>query len=556
MSFEGKLKLAGLCTAFMAYPELVSFSEEKERTTLSACSPEMILGHAWYGRAQDIWSCGLLLAQLSRCKNFKKLGIRPLCDFALTTDSDELRHLLAVFQRLGFPSESHVLTMLPKWSEWSLDLRRMQSRIKYRPRFRISFAQSLKSHGRSQRHCCLKRALSSAESAPGWNDAEPLVGEEGVDLLHALTDLDMSKRPSATAALTHRYFELGKAEVQMEAESDAENMKLGRPNSQDGSSSSTWDSLCSDAFPYHLAEDLARERQRQIYRLTVIRGVSASLVRGGAFFPELCQQIVAFLFRRRHPLSDCMFPYARNVHKPMRSILNNWLVEVAWKYKIAEPALFFSVEIADAYLLKDPDLPRSRYQLLGVVALMVATKIVSADAPEPADMSYVTDNAYTVEEVKSFEQQLFPTAVEIWTGWGPFHFLAHYVAELGLSAKHFHAAAMCLERTLVSYELSRHSPSLLAAAACLCAAQLLKESGGEELSTDCKGHKLSHLCGRDIQRLQAVAEEVRSSFAIPDLKTAADREEKLASVRRKYSDAKYSEVSKLVKHLLPLQSKP
>lgn len=195
-------------------------------------------------------------------------------------------------------------------------------------------------------------------------------------------------------------------------------------------------------------------------------------------------------------------------------ILNDWLIEVAPRWRINEPALFVGAEIMGAYFEQNPSLPRKRLQLLGMVALTVASKIIQEHSPEVEDMVYMTNYAYTEDEVRSFEQELLPFASKAWTGWGPVHFLAHYVEELRLSQRDFTGALMCLECSVLVYKLRRHAPSLLAAAACLCARLLFmcSDLGMDSITSleACSGpsQQLSSLCGRASKKINEVAAEI------------------------------------------------
>merc|ERR1719265_519097 len=86
----------------------------------------------------------------------------------------------------------------------------------------------------------------------------------------------------------------------------------------------------------------------------------------------------------------------------MRSILVDWLVEVQMKYKLRKETLYLCVNLVDRYLSIRP-VARRRLQLVGVGGMLIATKFEEIYPPETKDFVYITDNAYTKEEVLHIE---------------------------------------------------------------------------------------------------------------------------------------------------------
>lgn len=53
--------------------------------------------------------------------------------------------------------------------------------------------------------------------------------------------------------------------------------------------------------------------------------------------------------------------------------------------------------------------PRNRLQLVGVTSMLVASKYEEMYAPEVADFVYITDNAYTKQEIRNMENLILKT---------------------------------------------------------------------------------------------------------------------------------------------------
>merc|ERR1712139_664038 len=86
----------------------------------------------------------------------------------------------------------------------------------------------------------------------------------------------------------------------------------------------------------------------------------------------------------------------------MRMILIDWLIEVHMKYKLAPQGLHLQINLIDRYLSKH-QVNRKKLQLVGVTAAFIASKVEEKSAPEVAEWVYVTDKAYTKDELLCLE---------------------------------------------------------------------------------------------------------------------------------------------------------
>jgi len=77
----------------------------------------------------------------------------------------------------------------------------------------------------------------------------------------------------------------------------------------------------------------------------------------------------------------------------MRGILMDWLVQVHLKFKLLPETLFITVNLIDRYCEKRI-VARSEYQLLGVTAMLIASKYEEIFPPEVRDFIHITDDTY------------------------------------------------------------------------------------------------------------------------------------------------------------------
>lgn len=78
----------------------------------------------------------------------------------------------------------------------------------------------------------------------------------------------------------------------------------------------------------------------------------------------------------------------------MRGLLLAWLVEVHLKFKLLPETLFITVNLIDRFTER-VNVKRNEYQLVGVTAMLIASKYEEIHPPVVSDFEYITDNSYT-----------------------------------------------------------------------------------------------------------------------------------------------------------------
>merc|ERR1719440_794778 len=219
-----------------------------------------------------------------------------------------------------------------------------------------------------------------------------------------------------------------------------------------------------------------------------------------------------------------------DINAKMRAILIDWLVEVHMKYKLKTETLFLAVNLIDRFLEKKP-ITRKKLQLVGVTGMLIAAKFEEIYPPEVRDFVYITDKAYTKEEILSMEVLMLtvlgfsincPTVA---------HFFERYQRVNGCSELHRHLLQYVLELTLPDFKMLRYSPSHLAAAATLLSNKLLKHQPAWPQA-------MIRQTQQTEQMVKACAKEMCG------LLDAAERSP-LQAVRKKFSQPKYHSVGKM-----------
>ena len=93
------------------------------------------------------------------------------------------------------------------------------------------------------------------------------------------------------------------------------------------------------------------------------------------------------------------------INEQMRSILIDWLIDVHHKFQFRDETLFMTVLIIDRFCTIR-QISRIKLQLLGVTAMMIACKHEEIELPKIEDFIFITDKAYTKEEIIKLENDI------------------------------------------------------------------------------------------------------------------------------------------------------
>lgn len=148
----------------------------------------------------------------------------------------------------------------------------------------------------------------------------------------------------------------------------------------------------------------------------------------------------------------------------MRAILIDWLVEVHMKFRLLPETLYLCVNIIDRYL-SEKRVVRNKLQLVGVTALLIACKYEEIYPPEVKDCVYITDRAYTRQDVLDMEAEVVKTLSFTLTVPTGHQFLQRFLYVSQSSALARNLASFYMERMLQEHTALQFKPSLLAAAA-------------------------------------------------------------------------------------------
>ncbi len=218
-----------------------------------------------------------------------------------------------------------------------------------------------------------------------------------------------------------------------------------------------------------------------------------------------------------------------DINEKMRAILVDWLVDVHIRFKLLPETLFLTVNIIDRYLEKER-VARDRLQLLGVTAMLIASKYEEIYPPEVKDFAYITDHAYTKDEILTMEQKVLHTLEFNLNVPSSQRFLQRFCAVSAADPKTVNLGKYFIELALTEIGMLKYPPSMVAAGGLYAALKIQ----GNEVGWDTVAHKV----GYDKHQL---AECVKDITVIGQMVGKVS----LQAVKKKYSSTNYTEVAKI-----------
>ena len=152
-----------------------------------------------------------------------------------------------------------------------------------------------------------------------------------------------------------------------------------------------------------------------------------------------------------------------DINERMRAILIDWLVEVHLKFKLEKDTLFLTVHLIDR-LLQLKAVKRQKLQLVGVTAMLIASKYEEIYAPEVRDFVYISDNAYTNDEILAMEALMLNAFQFRITTPSILSFLSRFTKIMGADSTVSRLSQYFAESMLQEYSMLRYPASTIAAA--------------------------------------------------------------------------------------------
>ncbi|XP_044252308.1 G2/mitotic-specific cyclin-A-like [Tribolium madens] len=256
---------------------------------------------------------------------------------------------------------------------------------------------------------------------------------------------------------------------------------------------------------------------------------------------EYEEEILRYLFaleKRAQIIKPHYMTKQLHLNWEMRSVLIDWLVSVAHEYKMSNNTVHLTVNYLDRFL-SNISVIRGKLQLVGATAMMIAGKIEEIYPPDSKEWSYLTRDAFSVDQIHKMEQLMLkvlnfemnpPTILD---------FIKRLCTKHKIDKKTMYLAMYLSELVLLEGdEYLQHFPSKLASAALALARYTLSKS-------DPWNRKLEETAGYTLKQLSPVVQKQQKTF-----KSSPFKEHQ--AIQKKYASEKYQRVALLKPRILEL----
>jgi cyclin B len=181
------------------------------------------------------------------------------------------------------------------------------------------------------------------------------------------------------------------------------------------------------------------------------------------YFDEIYENLLLDEARFNQKVNSNYMSFQKSINYKMRAILVDWIIDVHNRCNMKKKTLFQTIFIIDAFLSKSI-LDKKDFQLLGMAALLIASKETEIIFPSLNTFLALSNFAYTKEELIEMERDvikrlkfdiLAPTAEEF------FEINAEYF-EFTQEQKYF--GEYFLDSSLIDYNLLKYKQSTIAVA--------------------------------------------------------------------------------------------
>lgn len=147
------------------------------------------------------------------------------------------------------------------------------------------------------------------------------------------------------------------------------------------------------------------------------------------------------------------------LNENVRATLVDWLINVHNKLNLLPETLYITVNIIDRYL-SQKQLQKEEIQLLGVSALLIATKYEEIYPPTVKDYIYISKNAYSKQQILSMEMDILSTLEFKMCETSSYRFLERFAKVAKATPTVFSLAQYLLELGLLDSKMNQYLPSL------------------------------------------------------------------------------------------------
>lgn len=156
--------------------------------------------------------------------------------------------------------------------------------------------------------------------------------------------------------------------------------------------------------------------------------------------------------------------YQSEITAKMRGVLIDWLVEVHRRFRLLPETLYLCVNLIDRFL-STANVSKSRLQLVGITAMLIACKYEEILVPRVQDFAKIAANVYTTDQILQMERIMLSKLSFSITTATTFVFLQRYLKIANADEKMKWIAFFFAELSLIDIGSLDYKPSEIACAA-------------------------------------------------------------------------------------------
>jgi hypothetical protein len=286
-------------------------------------------------------------------------------------------------------------------------------------------------------------------------------------------------------------------------------------------------------YNYHVSKNFRARKGIFIYDLNTFGTLKGNPIGNVDYFPSL------FLNLKNHEknymTATSYMKYQRDINIKMRTILVDWLIDVHVKFKLAPKTLFLTFNILDRFL-SIKRLSRQKLQLLGITAMLIASKYEEIYAPETKDFVYISDNAYTKEDIFKMETLVCSVLKFEFSYPSIFFFLTYFLRNMKAGKISIYLSNYLAELTLLEIYMLKFRPSKIAFCVAFLVKKLLKFSCQDLGIVDFIPTKKNF--SEEKNNLKECLSILKSLLVLDQ-----NEKQKNLSIKKKYSLRKFGEIS-------------
>ncbi|NXA10873.1 CCNB1 protein, partial [Sapayoa aenigma] len=192
---------------------------------------------------------------------------------------------------------------------------------------------------------------------------------------------------------------------------------------------------------------------------------------------NLCSSYVNDIYKYLRHLEEkqpikCKYLAGSEINENMRAVLIDWLVDIHLKFQLQQETLYLTVAIID-HFLQNNAVPKTKLQLVGVTAILIASKYEEMHFPLIEDLSFLSDHICSKVQIRQMELIILK-ALDFHLGFPlPPHFLRRASKIAQVDSKQYVLAEYLMELSILDYNMVHFPPSMIAAAAFCLSLKLL-----------------------------------------------------------------------------------